>query len=148
MLTRGIWEWEYILAQSHINVNIRLCVRSGSDLVLSRLIVSLFITNNRLCYYKLFCLFPVYFPVVVCFPNKIVSIYKYINRFVINMNKMSGIVSFRRNILGWLGERTTAHSLLVRALYRCAHQAVEREDRQSLIFQYRSNSLKTNLTPE
>ena len=36
-----------------------------------------------------------------------------------NMNKMSGIVSFRKNILGWLGDRTTAPSLLVRALYRC-----------------------------
>ena len=39
------------------------------------------------------------------------------------MNKMSGIVSFRKNILGWLGDQTTAPSLLVRALYRCDHQA-------------------------
>ena len=31
------------------------------------------------------------------------------------MNKMSGIVSFRKNILGWLGDRTIAPSLLVRS---------------------------------
>ena len=42
------------------------------------------------------------------------------------LNKMSGIVSFRKSILGWLGDRTTAPSLLVRALYRCDHQAVQK----------------------
>ena len=40
------------------------------------------------------------------------------------MKKVIGIVSFRKNILGWLGDRTTAPSLLVWALYRCDHQAV------------------------
>ena len=29
------------------------------------------------------------------------------------------------NILGWLGDRTTAPSLLVQALYRCDHQAIQ-----------------------
>ena len=33
---------------------------------------------------------------------------------------------FWKNILGWLGDRTTAPSLLVRALYRCDHQAVQK----------------------
>ena len=51
-------------------------------------------------------------------------IYLTVKKFY-NMNKMSGIVSFRKNILVWLGDRTTAPSLLVRALYRCDHQAVD-----------------------
>ena len=46
-------------------------------------------------------------------------------KYIYNMNKRSGTVSFRKNILGWLGDRTTATSLLVRALYRCDHQAVQ-----------------------
>ena len=41
------------------------------------------------------------------------------------MKKMSGIVSFRKNILVWLGDRTTASLLLVQALYRSDHQAVQ-----------------------
>ena len=44
-----------------------------------------------------------------------------------NTNKMIGIESFRKNILGWLGDRITAPSLLVRALYRCDHQAIQAE---------------------
>ena len=53
--------------------------------------------------------------------------YLIINDFdtsLLNMNKMSGIVSFRKNILGWLEDRTTAPSLLMRPLYGCDHQAV------------------------
>jgi len=37
------------------------------------------------------------------------------------MKKVIGIESFVKNCC-WLGDRTTAPSLLVRALYRCDHQ--------------------------
>ena len=52
------------------------------------------------------------------------------------INKFICIVSLRKIYLAYSGDRTTVPSLLVRALYRCDHQAVQKVSWISCYIQY------------